>query len=362
MTEVRVGIISDLQYADVEDADGRCLSGKPRHYRQSLAKAAAAMREFEAVGCCLAVNLGDSVDRQAEGRADLLDRLLAALRPPPPPSRDSRDLPVLHLVGNHELSTFPRPQLLEMLGWRGAPPCATSGTSSTEYVEATRTGTGTEPGTGSGTETGMRSGEREGVILGEEEDAAYGCFPMCESWSAIVLDTYDLAVAPTAYPPGHPKRNESVAMFKAGYAILDSCFTLHPEINGGVGSKQLEWLGRVLIHLRAARRRAVVFTHAPLFLGITMYHDAACWNRKAVCLVLKEFLDVVALCVSGHDHFGGAGKDEFGINHVVIEAAVESGLREDAHAILHLPLPNQGDVITITSTGHVRPRCFKLGL
>eukprot|EP01106_Pelomyxa_sp_JSP_P012495 TRINITY_DN3485_c0_g2_i1.p1 TRINITY_DN3485_c0_g2~~TRINITY_DN3485_c0_g2_i1.p1 ORF type:complete len:271 (-),score=75.61 TRINITY_DN3485_c0_g2_i1:43-855(-) len=244
----------------------------------------------------LAINLGDTVDRKAGGNVDLASHVVFAL------SRSRCD--VIHLIGNHDLSSISREQLKRVFKW-------------TQFVA-----------------------KSEVPIAPEEAGtAAYCCYSLGKDWSIISLDTYDLALSAFAYPKGHAKLVEAQAMYDEGNRKHLPHYSIHPEQNGGVGAAQLRWLGQALAQLRAAGKRAVVVSHAPLSPRVTKYEDALCWNWPHVCAVVAKYRDVVTLCVAGHDHFGAHAVDDAGLHHVVLQATVEGPNGQAAHATMYLPQP-----------------------
>jgi len=109
---LRIGLIADAQYADVE-ASGT------RHYRRSLDKLAEAVSRFDQLGLAFCLNLGDLIDRGWEH----FDAILAALA--------ASSHRFHHVLGNHDfevpgeckarvparLGLTQRQYVLEQAGW-----------------------------------------------------------------------------------------------------------------------------------------------------------------------------------------------------------------------------------------------------
>lgn len=96
---IRFGIISDVQYADRDDAGSR-------NYRGSPAKLAEAVQAFNDHQVDFVINLGDFIDSGASG----FDTLLSIT--------DRLAMPLYHVLGNHDFteSENPRAYTLAMLG------------------------------------------------------------------------------------------------------------------------------------------------------------------------------------------------------------------------------------------------------
>src|SRR5690554_7131622 len=82
---MRFGIISDVQYADRDDAGSR-------NYRGSPAKLAEAVQAFNDHRVDFVINLGDFIDSGASG----FDTLV--------PITDRLAMPLYHVLGNHDFT------------------------------------------------------------------------------------------------------------------------------------------------------------------------------------------------------------------------------------------------------------------
>jgi len=294
-----VGLIADVQHADVGDA--RSPYGATRHYRDAVRKARLAAEDWAAHGCAFAVNLGDTVDRRAgAGASAALGRVLKAF---------DGFAPVLHVLGNHDLSAL-APAELARLGPLPAP-------------------AGLEAAAGG-------------------EEACYCDVRVGPGWRAILLDTYDVAVRRDAAAARALQRRllrEAQARGERAAYLLE-----HEELNGAVGAAQLSWLRGRLEAAAEAGDRVVVLGHAALRPEATIYGDAVCWNCHEVSSLLDSFHHVVAAVITGHDHHFGQAVSEAGVQHRVLEAAMEGGVGVPTHAILEL----EGDTIRLVGRGEVR--------
>lgn len=82
---LKVGFISDVQYADCDARHGRC-------YRDALTRLAAAVEHLNRLGPHFVVNMGDLIDRDFVGFGPVLT-VLSELK-----------APVFHVLGNHDFS------------------------------------------------------------------------------------------------------------------------------------------------------------------------------------------------------------------------------------------------------------------
>jgi manganese-dependent ADP-ribose/CDP-alcohol diphosphatase len=128
-------------------------------------------------------------------------------------------------------------------------------------------------------------------------------------------------------------------------------FADHEELNGGVGQEQMAWLERVVAQAHADGEKLIIATHAPLYPAVTMDGYAVCWNFTAVMDKLCQNPGQTVLCLSGHDHEGAHRVDaRTGVHHVLLEAALESMVSEQSHAVIDV----YNDRISIKGAGNVR--------
>eukprot|EP00638_Chattonella_subsalsa_P009670 CAMPEP_0117737930 /NCGR_PEP_ID=MMETSP0947-20121206/2818_1 /TAXON_ID=44440 /ORGANISM="Chattonella subsalsa, Strain CCMP2191" /LENGTH=340 /DNA_ID=CAMNT_0005553505 /DNA_START=225 /DNA_END=1247 /DNA_ORIENTATION=- len=270
----KFGIISDIQYADIEDGTG--FSGRPRYYRHSLDILKAAAQDWSERGDVdFAVHLGDILDIHcpAEEADGALSRVIDAFNIFPKRT--------YHLVGNHCLYNHPRQVLNERL-----------------------------------------------CIESAEADCSYYAFQH-KDFVFVSLDGYDISM--TGREEGSPKYKAAETILRAinpnednlnspkGLEGLDRRFV---RFGGGVGLQQLEWLRSVLGQARAEGKRVVVFCHQPIHPTEGL-HVCLLWNYDEVLQVLQIHSDVVVATFAGHAHRGCYAVDMLGIHHKVVEAALE---------------------------------------
>lgn len=88
--------------------------------------------------------------------------------------------------------------------------------------------------------------------------------------------------------------------------------------NGGIGNKQLEWLGKLLTKADKLNKKAIIFCHWPLLPE----NGTQLWNNREVINLINNHRSVVAW-IAGHHHAGGYEKSG-NIHHLTIKGMVEA--------------------------------------
>lgn len=340
-----LGLIADVQYADVDDGASFDKS-EERFYRRSLEHARRAGVAWAAAGCEFAVNLGDAIDgvnARAQQGLPALASVLGAFAP----------TPTFHVVGNHELYNFPRPDLGSLLP---QPSLAV-------------------PGPASGA---------------ADADRLYFSADIAPGWRLVVLDAYDIAME-THHAAGGSAGDETpptpsvshaaaIELLRANnpnpcaagigrgdfFAGLKGCGPAKRWVpfNGAVGPAQLAWLRATLSEAAALGLAVLVCCHVPLFDGATRncpasagrgtsVHKCLVWNYADIMAALHAEPRCVAAVFSGHLHDGAFGVDEAGIPHVTLESPLTHP-DEGGHAIVRLFT----DRLEIEGSGAIATRAF----
>lgn len=301
MLTLRVGLIADIQHADIDDASSA--HGRTRYYRDGPVKAELAAQDWAAQGCLLAVNLGDTIDRRAgHGARMALTRVLSAFGTKCPP--------VMHVLGNHDLSALSAKDLAQLTSRHSLP----------------------------GLEAVAGPGLSSDILVGP-------------GWRLLLLDTYDIAVRREGMATAARDFRERLLQEARKRRESAPWLSEHEELNGAVGPEQLQWVKDRLCAAAAAQERVVVLAHASLLPEVTYFRDAVCWNGPEVAALLDSFgPSVVPAVFTGHDHFGMDGESKTGIYHRVLEAAMEGPLGTPTHAVLEL----RADGIALRGSGKVR--------
>jgi manganese-dependent ADP-ribose/CDP-alcohol diphosphatase len=129
----------------------------------------------------------------------------------------------------------------------------------------------------------------------------------------IVLDTND--VSTYAHPAGTPER----AQAKQELSRLQAANLRQArQWNGAIGPAQLAWFDRACTEARAAKRKAIVLAHHPVYPDNT--HNV--WNAAEVLAVIDRHPHVVAW-FNGHNHAGAFGERN-GVPYLTLRGMVET--------------------------------------
>jgi manganese-dependent ADP-ribose/CDP-alcohol diphosphatase len=280
---LRIGMVADIQYADVED--GFSWSGNARFYRHALDSAAAAARHFQAAGVDVVVNLGDTVDGKADRDVVQLDAVIHALH------NTYSHGKILHVYGNHCLYNANRQTLAEKL----AIPMT---------VEA----------------------DSDGELVGYYSHVVGNI-------KLVVIDSYDICYLRDKHSAKHIAAVEILQLHKGENYQKDTVNS--PDglrglarrfvaFNGAVGPTQLAWLQAELQATREScdSQKVIILSHQPI-LPDTTHPVCLIWNYQQVLDILKEYNDVVVASFAGHTH--GYGYQQWhGIHFRVLEAVLET--------------------------------------
>ena len=171
-------------------------------------------------------------------------------------------------------------------------------------------------------------------------------------WCCIVLDPYDVSIyrkgrgpqpAPFSYDFDEAalaelcQRNVNVAAFVKEHPrenvlcdyFKDIPFGLESRwvpFNGGVGSRQLDWLRDELESAASQEESVAVLSHVPVHPETAYECKTLLWNFEEVLSTLQSHAGrTVQMVVSGHQHQGGFHTDELGIHYIVMESPLLTG-------------------------------------
>ena len=119
--------------------------------------------------------------------------------------------------------------------------------------------------------------------------------------------------------------------------------------NGGVSSKQLQWLDTQLREARDKGEQVLVFSHHPLYppIGLTALND------KEILNILSSYPCVKAV-ISGHHHAGAYGEYR-GISCITLEGMIETE-KTTAYAVVKVT----PEAISIKGQGRAKSRVILL--
>mmetsp|Transcript_41466 Transcript_41466/g.119539 ORF Transcript_41466/g.119539 Transcript_41466/m.119539 type:complete len:362 (-) Transcript_41466:160-1245(-) len=280
---LRLGLIADIQFADIDDAP--CYFGSGwRRYRNSLNVARAAVDVWNTAKVDAVVQLGDVIDghnatKGCGTRAALaavsteLDRCTAPKR--------------FDLIGNHEIYNFSRSEL-----------------------------------------------PSSGLHCFAPDGKTYRSEVLGDQWEVIILDPFEVWLRGYDDSLDNAFLQEAIAtMNKYNKNALSedvgSWFSGLPEelhrfspMNGGASQEQVRWLDSTLAATAAAGRRALIFTHVPLNSAASR-PSTLVWNADEILSVLHKHGETVVAVIAGHDHDGGYAVDSAGVHHVTMNAALQ---------------------------------------
>mmetsp|Transcript_76125 Transcript_76125/g.181145 ORF Transcript_76125/g.181145 Transcript_76125/m.181145 type:complete len:442 (-) Transcript_76125:219-1544(-) len=306
----RFGAISDVQFADIDDA-WNFRGTELRRYRSSLEVLRSAIQDWrqEGAGLDFIVDLGDMIDQQCE-TLNMSERALAAVLG----EWQAAPATVHHLLGNHELYNFDRSELEQRIG--GMTPW-------------------------------------------------YRSFEAAKGWRVIILDPYDVNAIEmdrpraeqglqylSAHNPNDLRAPRGTVNLMEGLEQSQRRFV---PMGGAVGTEQIDWLRGELRSAASENQRCILLTHLPLMRGAAA--DAALlWNYEEVLDVIKEFSTssrcTVPLVLSGHDHKGGYSFDNTTQTHHVTLPSPLSADETCPHA--HATIEVWDDRIQVHGKGLVK--------
>jgi manganese-dependent ADP-ribose/CDP-alcohol diphosphatase len=322
MSRLTVGLIADIQYADIPAATSFDGSEK-RDYRRSLQHTQVAVDAFLSRGVSHVVNLGDIIDGKSNPNANptkenqevhpnskkALQEVMEVLE-----RKDNYTLVNLH--GNHESYCF---------SFSSSP---SSPSYFLPYLPLP-----------------------PGVHLPDPTLMYYSYSP-APGILFVVLDGYDVCLL---RPEGSAEREEAQRLLKAHNPHNPAAWgegrgdffqgVVGPEqrwchFNGALGEGQLAWLRATLEGAReqGGGCKVLVFSHILAFEGAVaarpgiFTHPCLLWNHTEVVALLGTFRDVVKGVFSGHLHTGAFGTDEAGIHHITLPSPLTH--EQGSHCIL----------------------------
>jgi len=282
-------------------------------------------------GICLDVvaDLGDAIDGYRNETRDMgMHALENVMKEWNRLQNHTPRLPILHLIGNHELYKFTRTELETQVGDTGftcaSPPNLTNAVDRNNSIHYTF--------------------KLDGIS---------------SPWRIVVLDPYDESVMTngggrlgheltvenggvhtefTALCQSHnPNDILSGGNFLEGMHGTDARWVPY---NGGLGQAQLDWLEEVLSSACNLKEKVIILCHVVIHPEATPKSDchALLWNYEAVLALLSKY-DCVKLILSGHAHREGYYHcTSTGVHHLTIASPLEApdDLVEETFGILEI--------------------------
>jgi manganese-dependent ADP-ribose/CDP-alcohol diphosphatase len=164
-----------------------------------------------------------------------------------------------------------------------------------------------------------------------------------KKWRFVFLNTNE--VSSYANVSGTWKEKELTDMFAVIKANKGKNAT---DYNGGISSKQVQWLEQVLKKAEKKGEKVLIFSHHPFSCaeGLTVLND------KAVLAMIAQYKSVKAL-IAGHHHAGGFCY-EAGLPCIIAEGMVETG-DKNAYGVVEL----YTDKLVLTGYGRMTSRVIE---
>lgn len=164
-----------------------------------------------------------------------------------------------------------------------------------------------------------------------------------KKWRFIFLNTNE--VASYTNITGTWKETELQDMFAVIKAGNGKNAT---DYNGGISSKQVQWLEQVLKRAEKKGEKVLIFSHHPFSCaeGLTVLND------KAVLAIIAQYKSVKAL-IAGHHHAGGFCYAA-GLPCIIAEGMVETG-DKNAYGVVEL----YPDKLVLTGYGRMTSRVIE---
>ena len=310
----RFGAISDVQFSDVEDGWNFWRTQR-RRYRGTLESLRHAVSDWSSQGRNIAfvADLGDIIDQQCETNGNSCEALARVLS-----EWELLEVPIVRLVGNHELYNFNRAQCAELI-----------------------------PGI----------------------TPFYHSFRPHQGWRMIVLDAYDLNMIERG---GGTSAEEGISFLQEHNpndlraprgsgdvtAGLQGLQRRYVPMAGAVRKEQLQWLVRELQDAQRESEHVIVLTHVPIAPGATVA-SALLWNYDDVIATFHEVdVGTVVMVLAGHYHSGGYCRDDrTGTHHVTLQSPLHT---TESEPLAHCTVEVWHDRIEILGHGIVPSRCLPL--
>ncbi|CAF0827896.1 unnamed protein product [Rotaria sp. Silwood1] len=289
------GLITDIHYADHDDR-WNYVKTRLRRYRNAtnLVNEACNYWLNGKYPISFILQLGDLIDGVCFTNKTSVNDLNVILEQF---TKNFKTLPIYHIWGNHELYNFTRQELLN------GPLC----TFDTKHISP----------------------------------AHYGTFEVCPNLRIIALDTYEVSALGVADDSEvYIQAIELLRKHNQNEQLNDPTgLRGHQrrfvQFNGGIASKQMDWLKEQLTAAKNRNEKVVIIGHIPI-------HPSACdhldllWNYKEVLDLLWIFDGTVLAYIAGHDHDGGYFRDRKNIHHLTLQAIVECDPNTNSFATVHV--------------------------
>jgi manganese-dependent ADP-ribose/CDP-alcohol diphosphatase len=292
---VSFGLITDIQYADVDD--GTSYDGlKQRRYRNSLNLLKEAIKNWsidrERDNLRFLIQLGDIIDAKAHKnnhRDEALAKILGEFSQIP--------IKLYHIWGNHELYNYYRKDLIN---------------------------------------TQLNSAKE--ANLNALEDSNYYTIDVNETLRLICIDFYQFSIL--GYDTDHVIYQEAHKFLTSHNKNQDlndpTSLRGHGKrftaFNGALSDTQLKWLREELEKCKENKLKAIIVGHVPVHPKGASSPMCLAWNYREILELFGTFEKTIVAYFCGHDHDGGYFRDKHNIHHITFPAVLETPPNSNAYA------------------------------
>ncbi|XP_023237058.1 manganese-dependent ADP-ribose/CDP-alcohol diphosphatase-like [Centruroides sculpturatus] len=312
------GVLTDVQYADVDNRPAGYDPTKTRYYRQALDHVDSAFNYWQKMThpVKFVLQCGDIIDglnRESCGSLTALQKTLDRFE-------QHKNIPTFHTVGNHELYNFSRLELVKHFA---------------KTVKKMKI------------PPSMFNSERRPLSetdnLPLNDLTLYYKFCPVAGMKCISLDCFDISVI--GYDKLHPNYMKAAQILYDHHGhhdfdgwdcdgLLQGLERRFQQMNGALSKQQLQWLDEELLESDRLGEKVIVFGHVSLAPDSS---DWSCllWNYNDVIDIFHRHNCVIAY-FSGHTHNSGYAMDSKGIHYVVLNGIVETSPSDKAFATISL--------------------------
>ena len=299
----RFGVISDIQYADIDSAQN--FSGtEERDYRGALQAAKKVFSSWIQTTQPLSFvcQLGDLIDGQNAGEYgqglnleapqshEAIKKVMDTWKQSP--------FPLYHTIGNHELYNFSWSELRQLLN---------------------------HP---------LKEDEKVGGCTQKIADQYfYYHFSPYPGWKVFMLNSYENNVIKPSTDDIKSYTEELLTKKNPNFGaqapynffegLKDEDLRYVP-FNGGFGRVQLTWLKQELDIVKSKGEQVFIASHLPCYAPAASLRNVA-FDADELHSLLGEYASHIRVYFAGHRHGGGYAQDHFGIHHITIQAPLTHG-------------------------------------
>lgn len=308
MALVTFGLLSDIQYADIDDHPS--YHGQMRYYRNSLVLLKQALDTWNKHNSSpnkpskvsFVLNLGDIIDGKNKGKSgEAVDRVLREFN-------HFTGGPVYNLLGNHCLYHLTRDALHPKYNLQSP---SITGTIDDDVVT-----------------------DSDDVIKHH-----YSAFSPNPAVRFLLLDTYDVSLLGWG-GEDHPNvklarqiLSQNPNEDKNSGRGLQGDKKRFVGYNGAIGADQLKWMKQQLDEALSLKQKVILCSHIPL-IEIYSNSPSYLWNYDEVMDLVDKYPNVV-VALAGHEHDGGYVKRN-GVHHFIVPAIVECAPGFNSYATVEI--------------------------